>query len=370
MKKSIRFVGLDVHKDSISVAVAEDGRGGEVRYVGGFGATTSALDKVVSRLSGADVALRLCYEAGPCGYGVYRHLTALGEDCVVVAPSLIPRKAGDRVKTNRRDAEMLAVAHRAGTLTAVWVPDADHEAMRDLVRAREAAVRDVRKARQRLSGFLLRHGRTYGRKAWTQAHRRWLAGQAFAHPAQQITFQEYVDAVATAAARRDRLMAEIEALVPAWSMAPVVAALQAMRGMGLITAVTLIAEVGDLRRFDTPPQLMAYLGLVPSENSTGDHTRRGAITKTGNGRARRALIEAAWTYRWPARVSRALAARIDGQPEEVRRIAWDGQRRLCGRYRRLSRAGKKPQVVATAIAREILGFAWAIAQHVPPRPID
>ncbi len=367
MKKSIRFVGLDVHKDSISVALAEDGRGGEVRYIGTVGATTAALGKLVARLSRDGVELRFCYEAGPCGYGVYRHLMALGMDCTVVAPSLIPRKAGDRVKTNRRDAEMLALAHRAGTLTAVWVPDADHEAMRDLVRAREAAVRDVRKARQRLSGFLLRHDRSWGRKAWTQAHRRWLAGLAYQHPAQQIAFQEYVDAVAASQARRDRLMAEIEALVPAWSMAPVVAAVQAMRGMGLITAVTLIAEVGDLRRFDTPPQLMAYLGLVPSENSTGDHTRRGAITKTGNGRARRALIEAAWTYRWPARVSRVLHDRIEGQPEPVRHIAWDGQRRLCARYRRLIRTGKKPQVVATAIGRELLGFAWAIARHVPPR---
>jgi transposase len=369
MKKSIMFVGLDVHKDSISIAVAQDGRDGEVRYIGTVGATRAALGKLVARLSGDDVELRLCYEAGPCGYGVYRHMMSLGVACMVVAPSLIPRKPGDRVKTNRRDAEMLAVAHRAGTLTAVWVPDADHEAMRDLVRAREAAVRDVRKARQRLSGFLLRHDRAYGRKAWTQAHRRWLATQAFAHPAQQIAFQEYVDAVVASQARRDRLMAEIEALVPTWSMAPVVAAVQAMRGMGLITAVTLIAEVGDLRRFDKPPQLMAYLGLVPSEDSTGDHTRRGAITKTGNGRARRALIEAAWTYRWPARVSRALADRNAGQPEPVRRIAWDGQRRLCARYRRLSRTGKKPQVVATAIARELLGFAWAIARHVPPRTI-
>ena len=367
MKKSIRFVGLDVHKDSISVALAEDGRGGEVRYIGTVGATRASLGKLVARLSGDEVELRICYEAGPCGYGVYRHMMSLGVDCMVVAPSLIPRKPGDRVKTNRRDAEMLAVAHRAGTLTAVWVPDGEHEAMRDLVRAREAAVRDVRKARQRLSGFLLRHERTYGRKAWTQAHRRWLARQAFDHPAQQITFQEYVDAVVASQARRDRLMAEIEALVPTWSMAPVVAAVQAMRGMGVITAVTLIAEVGDLRRFHSPPQLMAYLGLVPSEDSTGDHTRRGAITKTGNGRARRALIEAAWTYRWPARVSHVLHDRIAGQPEPVRRIAWDGQRRLCARYRRLISAGKKPQVVATAIARELLGFAWAIARHVPPR---
>ncbi len=367
MKKSIGFVGLDVHKTSISVAVAADGRAGEVRYVGTIGTTTAALDKLVARLTRDGRELRFCYEAGPCGYGVYRHLTARGEDCVVVAPSLIPRRPGDRVKTDRRDAEMLARAHRAGELVAVWVPDAEHEAMRDLVRAREAAVRDVRKARQRLSGFLLRHQRIYPGKAWTKAHRRWLATLGFDHPARQIAMQEYIDAIETAEARRERLMAEIEALLPEWSLAPVVAAVQAMRGMALITAVTLIAEVGDLRRFASPPQLMAYLGLVPSEDSTGGRVRRGAITKTGNGRARKALVEAAWTYRWPARVSRTLQDRLEGQPESVRRIAWSAQRRLCSRYRRLLRAGKKPQVATTAIAREMLGFVWAIAREVPPR---
>ena len=288
MKKSIRFVGLDVHKDSISVAVAEDDRGGEVRYMGTIG-TTTALNKLVARLSGDGAELRLCYKAGPCGYGVHRHLTAIGEDCVVVAPSLIPRRPGDPVKTDRRDAEMLAAAHRAGTLTAVWMPDVDHEAMRDLVRSREAAVGNVRKARQRLSGFLLRHDRIYRRKAWSGAHRRWLASQAFAHPAQQIAAQEYIEAVDAAQARRDRLMAEIEALVPAWSMAPAVAAVPAMRGMGLITAVTLIAEVADLRRFESPPRPMAYLGLVPSEDTTGDHARlllAAAHAETGRARRR------------------------------------------------------------------------------------
>jgi transposase len=307
-----------------------------------------ALDGLVKRPSRDGSELHLCYEAGPCGYGVHRHLTSLGHACTVVAPALIPQRPGDRVKTNRRDAEKLAKAHRAGELVAVWVPDQEHEAMRDLARAREAAVRDVR-------------------KAWSGAHRRWLARLRFEQRAQQTILQEYIEAIEAAEQRRDRLAWEIENLLPEWSMALVVLALQALRGMGLIVAVTLAAEVGDLRRFDNPRQLMAYLGLVPSEASSGDHVRRGAITKTGNGRARRALIEAAWSYRHPARVGPTLHERLEGRPSIVRSIAWKAHVRLCGRYRRLRRASKKPQVAATAIARERLGFAWAIARQVPPR---
>ena len=251
--------------------------------------------------------LRFCYEAGPCGYGIQRQLSTAGHECVVVAPSLIPKRAGDRVKTDRRDAASLARLHRAGELTAVWIPDAGHEAMRDLVRARLDAVHALRRARQQLSGFLLRQGCHYGRPAWTKLHRRWLAaGLKFEQAVHHLVLEDYVQAVEAAEARRDRLTAQIAAMLPDWTLAPVVAALQTMRGMALVNAATLIAELGDLSRFANPRQLMAYLGLVPSEHSSGASIRRGGITKAGNSAARRLLIEAAWCYRFPARVSRDL----------------------------------------------------------------
>jgi transposase len=360
------FVGLDVHKATIAVCVAESGRDGEVRFVGEIPNEAAALDKVVSRLGRGGRTLRFAYEAGPCGYGVYRHLRDRGHDCVVVAPSLIPRKPGERVKTDRRDATALARLHRAGELTPVWVPDPEHEAMRDLVRARADMVEALRKARQRLMGFLLRHGRSYGAKRWTGPHRTWLLEQTFSHPAQQVACQEYLDAVNELEARIERLTGRIRDLVPSWSMAPVVEALQAMRGVSLIVASALVAEVGDMRRFDNPRQLMAYLGLVPSEHSSGSKRRQGAITKTGSSLARRMLVEGAWTYRLPARVSAQMRSRLAGLPRDVRDTAWKAQVRLCARYRRLQAAGKRPQVVVTAIAREMVGFAWAIGRMVAP----
>jgi transposase len=268
------FVGLDVHKATIAVCVAEAGRDGEVRFVGEIPNEPAALDRLVARLGRGDRELRFAYEAGPCGYGVYRHLRARGHDCVVVAPSLIPRRPGERTKTDRRDATALGRLHRAGELTPVWVPDPEHEAMRDLVRARADMAEALRKARQRLNGFLLRHGRNYDAKRWTWRHREWLADQAFPHPAQQIAAQEYLDAVNELEARVERLTGRIRDLVPGWSMAPVVEALQAMRGVSLVAASALVAEVGDMRRFDTPRQLMAYLGLVPSEHSSGAKRRQ------------------------------------------------------------------------------------------------
>jgi transposase len=287
---------------------------------------------------------------------------------MVVAPALIPQRPGERVKTNRRDAVTLARLHRAGELAGVWVPDARHEAIRDLVRAREAAGDDLRRKRQQLLSFLLRHGRIYtaGRDHWTQAHRRWLARQSFEYPAQQIVFQEGIDAIEDAVQRLRRIDEQLASIVPSWSMAPVVQAYQAMRGASFLVAVIFAAEIGDIRRFDTPRQLMAFLGLVPGERSTGNTVRRTSLTLAGNGRARRVLIEAAWTYRFPARVSEALRVRLEGLPKAVRDIAWKAQVRLCTRYRRLSAAGKKLPVVVAAIAREIAAFLWAIGREVAP----
>ncbi len=324
-----------------------------------------ALQRLVSKLGHEGVELRFCYEAGPCGYGIHRQLSAAGHDCVVVAPSLIPKRAGDRIKTDRRDAASLARLHRAGELTAVWVSDAGHEAMRDLVRARLDAVHALRRARQQLSGFLLRQGCHYGRPAWTKLHRRWLAGLNFEQAVHHLVLEDYLQAVEAAEARRDRLTAQIEAMLPDWTLAPVVAALQTMRGMALVNAATLIAELGDLSRFANPRQLMAYLGLVPCEHSSGASVRRGGITKAGNSAARRLLIEASWTYRFPARISRELLLRQESQPKPIREIAWKAQLRLCARYRKLARTGKPANVVTVAIARELAGFVWAIARQVP-----
>src|SRR5438309_5202158 len=374
MADRITYVGLDVHKESIVVAVASGGLRGEVREYGRIANTATALDRLLRKLGDAGMALRFCYEAGPCGYGIQRHVSARGHECVVVAPSLIPKRAGDRVKTDRRDAASLAKVHRAGELTAVWVPDAQHEAMRDLVRARLDAVHALRRARQQLSGFLLRQGCHYGRPAWTKLHRPhgsspWakgsrLAGLKFEQAVHHIVLEDYIAAVEAAEARRNRLTAQIEAMLPDWTLAPVVAALQTMRGMALVNAASLIAELGDLSRFANPRQLMAYLGLVPSEHSSGASVKRGGITKAGNGAARRLLIEAAWSYRFPARLSRELLLRQENQPKPIRDIAWKGQVRLCTRYRRLARTGKPANVVTTAIARELSGFVWAIARQV------
>jgi transposase len=362
----ITYIGLDVHKEAVVVTLAEGGIRGEVREYGRIANTAAAFDRLMRKLGDGGVRLRFCYEAGPCGYGIQRHLSTHGHECVVVAPSLIPKRAGDRIKTDRRDAASLARLHRAGELTAVWVPDPGHEAMRDLVRARLDAVHALRRARQQLSGFLLRQGCHYGRPAWTQLHRRWLAGLKFEQPVHHLVLEDYIQAIEAAQTRRDRLTAQIEAMLTDWTLAPVVAALQTMRGMALVNAATLVAELGDLSRFTNPRHLMAYLGLVPSEYSSGASVRRGGLTKAGNSAVRRLLIEAAWCYRFPARISRELLLRQERQPKPIRDIAWKGQVRLCARYRRLVRAGKPANVVTTAIARELAGFVWAIARQVPP----
>jgi transposase len=363
------FVGIDTAKARNAVAVAEGGREGELRYLGEFNNTPDAVAKLVRKLAERYERVQFCYEAGPVGYGLYRQILALGHICVVVAPSLIPRKPGDRVKTNRRDAQTLARLLRAGELTAVWVPDETHEAVRDLVRTRAMAIEDYRRKRQHVSSFLLRHGRSYeGTATWKGQHLQWLNRHSFEHPAQRLAFQEMLNAVRSVAERIDRLDAALIEIVPAWTMAPVVAAFQAMRGVGLVTATTMVAEAGDIRRFEHPRQLMAFLGLVPSERSTGDTRKQGGITKAGNIRARKALIEAAWTYRHSAGIGESHQARLAQLPEQIRDIAWKAQARLCARYRRLTAKGKKPTVAITAIAREIAAFLWAIARHVEPSP--
>jgi transposase len=362
------YVGFDTAKAKHAVALAMPGRDGEVRYLGEIASTPATVGRLLRKLGERHGALRCVYEAGPIGYGLYRQVTDLGHTCEVVAPSLIPSRPGERVKTNRRDAVSLARLHRAGELTPIWVPDAAHEAVRELVRAREAAQEDRRRKRQQLQSFLLRHGRIYRRgEAWTQVHGRWLAEQVFAAPALQLVFQDLVDAARDAAARVGRLEGLIAGAVPGWALAPLVEAYQAMRGVSFITAVTIAAEVGDPRRFENPRRLMAYLGLVPSERSTGEAVRRGGLTKAGSRRARRLLVEAAWTYRFPARVSVRLQRRLEEQPKAVRDIAWKAQLRLCARFRRMTTAGKHGNVVIAAIAREIAAFLWAIGQAVLER---
>jgi transposase len=365
MRKDTLYIGLDTDKKHIDVALAEGLPGGEVRYWGKIANEGSAVSRLVKRLQAGGRQLEVCYEAGPCGYGLYRLLNGKpGVRCRVVAPSLTPRRPGDRVKTNRRDAVMLAGLLRAEELTAVWVPDATHEAMRDLVRARGAGVADLVRCRQRIAGFLLRQDIRYAGKPWSRKHRAWL-GQlvaTLALPAHRLMLGEALQALDEATARRDRLTDHIAELVPDWSLAWLVEALQALRGFALINAVTLAAEIGDPRRFAKPSQLMAYLGLVPSEHSTSDRVRRGGLTKTGNGRTRKALIEAAWTYSRPARAPRDVSP----HGPAVATIATKACHRLSRRYRRLTARGKRPVIAVAAIARELSGFVWAIAQAAGP----
>ena len=361
------FVGLDVHKKTISVALVDAAAKADVRFYGTIANEPDTLRSLCRKLSKDERPLHFCYEAGPCGYGVQRQLTRLGHRCDVVAPALIPRKVGDKVKTDRRDAMMLAQTLRAGQLTAVWVPDEAHEAMRDLVRLRAQAMRDLRKTRQQLLSFLLRHGLSSPYGHWTKMHRRWLGELTFAHPAQHLAHEEMLQRIERAEALCDRLKQAIAELVPQWSLAPVVQAIQALRGVSLVVAAVIVAEVGSFGRFENSRQLMAFLGLNPSEHSSGATIRRGPITKTGNALARTCLVEAAWTYRFPARVTQIIRDRLEGLPEPIRNVAWKAQIRLSARYRKLTAAGKPAPKVVVAIARELVGFIWAIARMVEPK---
>ena len=364
---TVKFIGMDVHKKTITVAIADESRQNQPRVYGTINNDLSALDKFCRKMVSTANQLHFVYEAGPCGYGICRHLTEKGFDCMVAAPSLIPKKSGDRIKNDRRDAKMLARLHRADELTAVYVPNAQDEAMRDLSRAREDAVMVAKKAKQRLKAFLLRNSVVFtGSSQWSKAYFKWLADIAMPYPAQQVALQEYIYAVHESLNRVTRLTDQIRQMVPGWRLAPIVSALQAARGVSLVVAVTVLAELGDLSRFEKPSQLMAHLGLVPSEHSTGESIKRGGITKTGNSHARKILVEAAWAYRMQARVSRLLLKRQQGLPDQVCKIAWKAQLRLCARYRRLVAKGKTKQKVVTAIARELSAFLWAIAKQVQP----
>jgi transposase len=376
------YVGLDVHAETIAAAIAEPD--GSVRELGTIANRPEAMRKLVAKLTkqlGPRGELRVCYEAGVTGYAVYWHLTALGVHCDVIAPSLVPTRAGDRVKTDRKDAAKLARCYRAGDLTPVFVPDAATEALRDLVRAREGVKQDQLRARHRLTKFLLRHGRQRpeGMRAWTAKHARWLAQQRFGPGPEGVALQgvydEYRAALSVLADRLDRL--ERLMLTAAATLTPtqqaLVGALASLRGVQHLTAVTVVSEVTTLRRFAGARQLMAYAGLVPREHSSGGTQWRGAITKTGNAHLRRVLVEAAWAYRHGPSTTGALRQRQLGQPAAVIAIAQRAQGRLCTRYRELASRGKAPLFIATTIARELLGFMWSIAQQIEQeidRPLE
>jgi len=370
-QSSTLYVGMDVHKESIAVAYVAQAHGAEVISLGTVGTRQCAIDKLLRHLQSKSPQLVFVYEAGPCGYWLSRYLMNKGDVCWVVAPSLMPKKPGDRVKTDRRDARQLARLMRSGDLTPVYVPAVDDEAIRDLSRAREDTLRDLKAAKLRLKAFVRRHDiRSTGRANWSPAHLRWLSEVVCPTPAQHIVFQEYVQTVTEQTERLQRLEHELHEQVKTWRFQPVVEALQALRGVQCTVAVTTVAALGDLTRFDNPRQLMNYLGLTPSEYASGARRQQGSMTKTGNTHARRALVEGAWAYRYPAKVSRHLHLRLENLPKAIQAISWKAQVRLCKRYRQLLAKGKNAHQVVVAIARELSAFMWAIAKQVTMAPKD
>ena len=368
-QSSTRFIGMDVHKETIAVAYVAQDHGAAVTFLGTIGTRQCDIDQLIRKMQSKAKHLVFVYEAGPCGSWLYRYLRKKGADCWVVAPSLIPKKAGDRVKTDRRDAMQLARLARSGDLTAVYVPQVEDEAIRDLTRAREDTLSELKAAKFRLKAFLLRHDIRYtGRANWSPAHLRWRSEVVCQTPAQQIVFQEYVRAVSEHTERLQRLEQELQEQVKSWRLNPVIEALQALRGVQFTVAVTIVAEIGDLSRFENPRELMKFLGLIPSEYTSAERRRQGSITKAGNTHARRVLVEGAWAYRYPAKVSRQLQLRLEKQSKAIQDISWKAQVRLCKRYRRLLARGKNANQVVVAIARALIGFMGAIAKQVPVTP--
>jgi transposase len=366
MVQRTRYIGLDAHKETIAVAVAETG---PPEDLGAIANEPTAVRRLVTRLGGRDVRLVAAYEAGPTGYALQRQLTALGVECTVVAPSLVPTRPGDRVKTDRRDAAKLARLLRSGDLTAVWIPDEEHEALRDLVRARADAKADQVRAQHRLTKFLLRKGERppVGVRAWSARWQTWLNALTFTHSAAQLVHDDYRATVRAATERVARLDVALRSAAEASDHARLIAALQSLRGVAFLTAVTIVAEAGDLSRFTTATQFMAYAGLVPSEYSSGASRHRGHITKTGNALLRHVLGEAAQHAWRPPQVGRTLKLRQEGAPAAVVELSWRTQQRLHLRYRHLAgRLGRNKAI--TAVARELAGFVWALSKLVEEVP--
>jgi len=372
-KHNIVFIGFDTHKTFTEVAHIEDFYGAKPVHHGKIKTTKAAITKLARQYQSKypQATLHFVYEAGPCGYWIYRLLTSLGHCCYVVAPSLIPKKSGDKVKTDKRDALKLAKLLKSEDLTPIYVPEPEDEAIRDLSRARETAMKDLKDAKYQLKGLFLRNNISCKvNDNWSNQHLRWLTELVLPHPCQQIVLQEMIQTITERIKRVERLVNELTHQVKQWRYYPVVQALQAMRGIRFLVAIGTIAELGDLRRFDHPRKLMAYLGLVPKENSSGDNRKQGALTKCGNTRARRLLIEGAQTYKYKANISTEIQKRQEGLPKTVTDIAWQAQLRLCRRYQRLMQRGKHRNVVVAAIAREMIAFIWAISRDVVVAPIN
>ena len=370
---TILFIGLDTHKEFVEVAYIEDQYGANPVHYGRISSAKAAITKLAKQFQSKypNATLHFVYDAGPCGYWIYRLLTSLGHCCYVIAPSLIPKKPGEKIKTDKRDALKLAKLLKSEDLTPIYVPEPEDEAIRDLSRARETAMKDLKDAKYQLKALLLRNNINYhGNANWSLQHLRWLTELILPHPTQQIVLQEYLQTINERIARLKRLDNELEHHVKNWRYYPVVKAIQALRGVRLLVATGVVAELGDLTRFDHPRKLMSYLGLVPSEHSSGGKRHIGAITKCGNTRARRLLVEGAHTYRYPANISTDLQLRQEGLPKQIVDIAWQAQLRLCRRYQRLMHKGKHYNVIVTAIAREMIAYIWAISREVVLTPVN